>query len=453
MLELDIRTIHLVSFATNLATAWFIWSQRRSPIPSAARAARLWSVGFLCVSLGSLGMALRSVVPDGISILFGDSFIVGGFAIAIIGLRAFFERRAMYWPAAAVTSCLVLSAAYWWFVSPDERMRIVAMCAAGSALCLWLVVTLRPWHTAGAGGIRGGLQASIVAGVFGIAVAIIAVRWMLRPPEEVNLFSSGAVAATVSALIVVSMFFALWTLSLLTGRMSASLRREVRRRDRLISVLAHDLRTPFNLLLGGTEAMELYARMGDHNKVLETAGEVHRASHQANTLVESLLTWGRSQLVGAELRPVNLSDAFGRVHHSMKSSIERKSLRCAPPDRSDVAALGDAASVEIVIRNILANAIKFSEPGGEIRIGIGRKGAMAELSIGDDGVGMDADTLEQVRRPGAQETVAGTLGETGTGLGLSFCHDLVDAQGGRLIIESLKGRGTDVTICLPLEQV
>jgi signal transduction histidine kinase len=453
VIELDIGTIQVVAFATNLATAYFLWMQRRPPVRSAAIAARLWSLGFTAVAFGSLLVALREVIPGFVSVVVSDMLIVGGFATAILGTRAFLSRPVTIWPLLAIVAAVGLGVGWFYLGDPDARMRLAVTMSAGAALCFWLVVSLRPWKSRRQIGNGSRIPAAGISGVFGIVLTVVTVEVVSGHQFDEILNLSGPVATTVAGLEVVSLFYALWALSLLTGRMSVTLRAEVRRRDRLISLLAHDLKTPFNSLVGGTEAMRHLARMGRTESALEMADDIHVAARQAHDLVDSLLAWTQSQPRDLEREPVALDAAVAAAHAPLASAFEAKGVNFeSPGGRSDIVVLAHPLGVETIVRNLLANALKFTRAGGTVGVDIGRSGGQARLVIRDDGVGMAGTTLEKVNAPDIRYSSSGTSGEKGTGLGLTFCRDLVASYRGTMTIESAPGAGTSVTVTLPLAE-
>lgn len=450
MIELDIGTIQVVAFATNLATAFFLWMQRRPPVRSAALAARLWSGGFAAVAFGSLLVALRGVIPGVVSVVVSDMLIVGGFAAAILGTRAFLSRSVAFWPLPAVVAAVGLGAGWFYLGDPDGRMRLAVTMAAGAALCVWLAVSLRPWKPRREIGVGSRIPAAWIAAVFGLVLAAVTAEVVTGRQFDEILNLNGPVATTVAGLEVVSLFYALWSLSLLAGRMSVTLRAEVRRRDRLISLLAHDLKTPFNSLVGGTEAMRHLARMGRTESALNMADDIHVAARQAHDLVDSLLAWAQSQPRDLEREPVDLNAAVVAGYAPLASAFGAKGVNFEPPERRNLVVLAHPLGVETIVRNLLANALKFTRAGGTVAVDIRRAGGQARLDVRDDGVGMGAAALAKVNAPETRYSSSGTSGEQGTGLGLTFCRDLVASYRGAMTIESAPGAGTTVTVTLPL---
>ncbi len=438
-----------MSFAMNVAAAYFIGAQRRPPIESAAIAKRLWSIGFTIIAFGGLLVAMRGYIPDLISIVLGEIMAIGGFGVTILGTRVFFGGTVRWWPVVTVAAFIGLSMLWWGFVDADGKMRVLALGLAGIVLCGWLVVSLRPWISARVIGDWTRIPGGIIAGGFALTIVAALVPVMRGPDFTDYLQSDGLVTITMALLRVVTMIFALWSLSLLTGKLGSSLRRELKSRDRLISILAHDLRTPFNSLVGGTDALQHFVKAGDMEKASRTAENVHEASGQALALVDSLLAWVRIQIAGSQRGPVSLAESCHAAFEPLQRSFAQKDIALERSIDPSVSAIAEQGGVETILRNLLSNALKFSSPGSQVGLCVAQEGDRAVLIVRDQGTGMDAEILQRINDPEKRHTSSGTSGEKGNGFGLIFCRDLVHSYRGTLSIQSAPGEGTTVRVDLP----
>lgn len=449
MIDLDARTIMFVTFCTNLTMAYFLWAQKRPPIASAALAARIWPPGFAMIAVGSLLISLEGRLPDHVAVIFGEMIGVGGYSIIIMGTRAFLSRPVSIWPVIASFVLLGVSGAYFTLIDPDPRMRVVVLLGWGVAATIWLLRTLRPWVPASRIGARSRYPASALTLMLSLALAAFLVQIATGPKFEDHLVDSEASVLSIAVLQSVATFYSLWCLALLAGRMSSGLNREIRRRDRLISVLAHDLRTPFNGLLGGAEALRMFVKRGDMERADRMAENVHMAAGEALSLLESLLFWGKNQLGVAEIRPVRVSEAIEAATQSLRQSYEIKEMRLQAHCDEQISALAEAGGLETILRNLLSNALKFSPRGGAVSVQAYMRGDEVCLLVRDNGIGMSPEVLRRVSESSGQFSADGTSGESGTGLGLSFCRDLIDSYQGRLEIDSAPAMGTTVRVTLP----
>ena len=234
-------------------------------------------------------------------------------------------------------------------------------------------------------------------------------------------------------------------------------------KDKIISVLAHDLRSPFNGLLGYTD---LLANDIDHlekEEIKKSATNINNVANNLYKLLNNLLDWSLVQAGKIKYSPSdeNLLQCVNDVIFLLKVNAEQKSISLKTNIKDNINIWADKDMLDIIFRNLLSNAIKFTPTGGEISIYSNelndkrekdseKKGNnFVEIGIKDNGVGMDEDILSSILNPDTQFTTKGTNNETGTGLGLSLCKELIEMQGGEIKIVSEAGKGTSVIFTLP----
>ena len=224
-----------------------------------------------------------------------------------------------------------------------------------------------------------------------------------------------------------------------------------RQKTLLFSIIAHDLRNPFQALLGLSEVLSKAVAAKDHASIERRAKGINDAATQAYALLESLFSWASLQMdtLAVSLTDVDL-DAVAR--EVVQVSAE------AAPDKG-IAISTECAGLRVcaqrdmlatVLRNLVSNAVKFTLPGGTIRVMAERRGDGVEIAVVDSGVGMPAGKVEDLFRLDRRTTTNGTAGERGSGLGLLLCRDLVERQGGTLVATSVVGTGTTFRFVLPV---
>jgi signal transduction histidine kinase len=222
-------------------------------------------------------------------------------------------------------------------------------------------------------------------------------------------------------------------------------------KDKFFSILARDLRNPFAGLLDITNS--IVKNIGEfsqdeikqHVEILrDSAGTVH-------TLIENLLAWAQLQQDTLPYNPTSLvlRDLVEDIKLGLASNITQKRLIVRNQVEKDVVAYADRQMLEIILQNLVSNAMKYSYPGGSITISGQMNGDEAALTIADRGTGIEADDLPKLFRLDARFSKEGTDGEKGTGLGLILCQALMEKNHGTLDLESEIGRGTTVTIKTP----
>lgn len=220
--------------------------------------------------------------------------------------------------------------------------------------------------------------------------------------------------------------------------------------NKFISILAHDLRSPFNAILGFTELLR-----NDHSlteKEKESAiDQLYSVGRSAYHLLERMLEWSRIQSGSVKPRKklCNLNDLVRETIQVLEPSSLLKNIAIRVQDDDPVMLLADPDMIQTVIRNLISNAIKFTYPGGWVEIGIENNQDSAILRIRDNGIGISPDNIDKLFRVDQNLKSQGTAGEKGTGLGLILCGDYVHLHQGRITVESKPGAGSVFTIELP----
>lgn len=225
-----------------------------------------------------------------------------------------------------------------------------------------------------------------------------------------------------------------------------------REKTRFFSLISHDLRGPFNALLGMTQELAEHAPQMTPEDVSDFARTTHQSARKVFELLENLLQWSRVQMSGKPFAPsvFALRDLVADAIRDVQSAAEAKDITVldAVGDRW---VLADRTMILAVLRNLLVNAVKFSHPGGLVHITSRALGDRLEVAVTDRGIGMEPEQVQALLHPGAgQASRPGTQGEVGTGLGLTLVRDLVLRHGGELKVSSSPADGTVVSFTVPL---
>ncbi len=220
-------------------------------------------------------------------------------------------------------------------------------------------------------------------------------------------------------------------------------------KDKLFTVIAHDLRSPLVSL------QSMVYLMKDHDLTQSEKDEVLSSldkNIQDNlSMMDNLLGWARAQMKGLQVsyRTFQISDALNAVMQQLKHQAELKELSLVTRVPSDLSVRADYDMLKLVVRNLLANAIKFSDTGGEVRVRVIEKDRLAEVRVEDDGVGIQKKDQAKIFNP-ENFTTHGTANESGSGLGLNLSKEFVEKMGGRIWFESEAGAGTTFYFTVPL---
>jgi signal transduction histidine kinase len=230
---------------------------------------------------------------------------------------------------------------------------------------------------------------------------------------------------------------------------SEELRRSNVSKDKLFSIIAHDLRSPFQNLLGLSEILH-EEMQGDYRQ--EYTSLINNSAQKAFHLLDDLLIWGRNQIESqnASIREIDLEPLLSEVIIEQEPQWRNKMLEIKTGFTGQMRCLADANIIKTVVRNIINNAIKFSPKGSEILIEAQKTVQYCSLNIRDYGMGMTEDQLMKLRKKEPLMSTEGTEKEAGNGLGLSLCFDLIEKINGDIRIESKKGKGSTFSIVIPL---
>ena len=220
-------------------------------------------------------------------------------------------------------------------------------------------------------------------------------------------------------------------------------------KDRLFSVIAHDLRGPLHNLQEVLSLVNANVLNDEERSMLMV--QLSSSVDQSVSLMENLLSWASSQQRGENIKRETfpLDTLLSEVLNSIKALVEKKSLKVEINVAPNLVVFADREMIKIVLRNLLGNAIKFSQKDTTITVNTRLKKAV-EIEISDQGVGMSDEVLGKLFSVGLSSR-RGTSNEEGSGLGLMLCKDFIEKNGGLLKIRSKEGEGSTFSFSLPQE--
>lgn len=223
-------------------------------------------------------------------------------------------------------------------------------------------------------------------------------------------------------------------------------------KDKLFSIIAHDLRSPFQALLGMSELLATEVDEFSKEEITKFAGEMNNSLKNQFKLLENLLEWSRMQTGRMQYAPTKiiLHEKVNDVIGLLSGNALKKNLTLINLVLPGVFILADENMLQSILQNLLANAIKFTKSGGTVQVSatqISEK--LTKISIKDTGVGIDSKNLKKIFRTDSTVTTPGTENERGTGLGLLLCKEMIERHGGTISVESDLGKGTTFYFTLP----
>ena len=224
-------------------------------------------------------------------------------------------------------------------------------------------------------------------------------------------------------------------------------------KDKLFSIIGHDLGNQFNIIVGYSEVLLSDFKKLDAGKIEYHLNNINKSSIHAYELLENLLTWSQMQTNSIQFKPQPLP-----IHDKIKESLElmegaytKKNIQIKVIGKKDVSVFADVNMFSTVFRNLVSNAIKFTRENGSISISIQKKEDFCEIVVKDNGIGISEDNIRKIFRIDSNHSTLGTNGEKGTGLGLVLCKEFVEKHNGKICVESVVGKGSKFSFTLPME--
>ena len=223
-------------------------------------------------------------------------------------------------------------------------------------------------------------------------------------------------------------------------------------KDKFFSIISHDLKNPFSSLLSISDLM--VDSFDDADREDHRAGfhKINQSVKHLLDLLENLLTWSRSQRGRIKYDPVrfNLSNLIQENINLIRVLADQKGIMLLSPNQGECYAYGDRDMINSVIRNLITNAVKFTERDKKVEVKVEEGEGKVMVSIVDEGIGISSANQEKLFRIDEKFKSTGTAGERGTGLGLIICQEFVEKNGGEIMVRSQPGRGSTFAFTVPM---
>jgi len=224
-------------------------------------------------------------------------------------------------------------------------------------------------------------------------------------------------------------------------------------KDKLISVIAHDLRSPFNVILGYSKLLIENARtQDDPEETIKYSTILNTKAKEALVMLDNILNWGntQSEYVNFKIEKVKINSLIREMIQILHPSASIKKISLLFESKDSITVLADRNMLKSIFVNLISNSIKFTNSNGEIKINTAISSNYCEISISDNGVGIDPEKQSDLFSMNTNVTSRGTDDEPGTGLGLLICKKFVQMNHGEIKAESSLGKGSRFTFTLPL---
>lgn len=223
-------------------------------------------------------------------------------------------------------------------------------------------------------------------------------------------------------------------------------------KDMLFSIIGHDLKSPFNSIIGFSDLLIEQVTQKDFEEIEKSAKIIKKSSEQTMGLLTNLIDWSRSQTGRLNYNPEHfkITHLISEIIPLYTSIAKKKSITVKKELSSDIPVYADKSMISTVLRNLISNAIKFTKQGGEIFISAKENKKEVLISVKDSGIGVPSDIIQKLFRTDEIHSTLGTENEKGTGLGLIICKEFIEKHNGEIWIESEPNKGATFSFTLPL---
>jgi len=222
-------------------------------------------------------------------------------------------------------------------------------------------------------------------------------------------------------------------------------------KDLFISILAHDLKGPFNSILGFLGLLLKNIRNYDIEEIETQLGIINDSSQRVHSLLDSILNWAKSQSGKFPYEPkeLNFRTISSEIIETLKQCANTKSITINYLAEEDLIVFADTDMLKTVLRNLISNAIKFTNNGGIVNISAEPTDLNVIIIVSDNGIGLEPELHCKLFDISQMQTTNGTAKESGSGLGLLLCKNFIEKHGGRIWVESKVGNGSEFKFTLP----
>jgi signal transduction histidine kinase/Tfp pilus assembly protein PilF len=284
----------------------------------------------------------------------------------------------------------------------------------------------------------------------------------LNRNEEIlirNILLGGIIALLLTGLVIIKKNMAIKKANRLledkvkeTNEQKEELKKLSANKDKLMSIVSHDLRSPFQALVGYSELLAVNIDDLSKDEIIDYSKDINLTAHQTLEMLENLLEWSRLQLDKIQLNPerINAENFITKTMRLMLHSASAKEIMIKAEIPQNFHIFADEPMITSALHNLLTNSIKFSFKGGIVTVKAVINNNFAEISVIDNGVGITKQNISKLFNRNIHFSTKGTADEKGTGLGLELTKELVERNGGTISVISEEGAGASFTFTVPL---
>lgn len=452
LLPLDPKTLFLLYFWANLFICVLIFSYSFSYATSDNRKTlKIFGLGKLLLTIGWILIALRNVIPDFVSINIANTLLFSACCYETIAMLSLLKTKSKkcYKLQIVITiiAVTIFNAAILLNCTINTRILIVS----AGIFAIYLPPTIGYICEKKNTFFRSFYVFCYAA--FEILITIRAIYNYFNPQEE--FFNHSVFDSLYSiSLFLLTLIGTVGFLLLVKEKQDLKIRKLLSDKNQFFSIIAHDLRGPLGSSVGLSEILVEEIDGYSLEEIKEITEMLHQSNKNSYKLLEDLLDWSRVQTGMIEFSPqkITLNNLINENIELNKNAALHKNINLCFESAEVVEVEADKNMIETVVRNLLTNAIKFTEKNGEITVILKQKDQKAEISIIDNGIGITDTVKEKLFKINRKATQKGTDNETGSGLGLLLCHEFIKKHKGEIWANGEPGKGSTFKFTLPLAQ-
>lgn len=222
-------------------------------------------------------------------------------------------------------------------------------------------------------------------------------------------------------------------------------------KDRFFGIIAHDLRNPVVSFQGLSKLIQSYVNKGKIDRIEGLSHKINHSVENLNRLLDNLLNWASSQTgtLPYHPQPLDIKQVLEECFSLFEETAFAKQIKLTDQIEGSPVVFADKNGVSTIFRNLINNALKFTPEGGEISVSASVEGQQVKITISDNGVGMDQNKIQSLFELSKNESLAGTKGEKGSGLGLILCKEFIELNKGKIWVQSKINQGSQFHMILP----
>jgi signal transduction histidine kinase len=454
---IDVRTLMLCFFLTAFVgtlVIFLLWRQNSSRF----KGTFYWVLDYGFLTIGLSLITIRGAVPDWVSIIISNTLLITGTFLGYVGTARLLDKKPKI--AANVILILIFAAVMFYSSVIQDSLRIRTMIIGIVSMIIFAENALLLLVNVPAEKARLTRFTGFLLAFYSLINFTRFIHALVSHPGSNDFMRTNTMdklALMISLILLITLTFSLALmfngfLNLVLENKRKKLTELNATKDKLFSIIAHDLKSPFNSIMGFTEILKEDIAKKDDSESMRYAGIIQDSSKRAMELLQNLLEWSQSQTGRIEVKPVglNIHKLVNEIIILKKETAALKRISLENQIPEDAMVYADHDLTAAIFRNLLSNAIKFSYPDKEVLLSARIGQNTWEVSVTDHGTGIEPEALDKLFRIDQNYSKPGTANEKGTGLGLLLCNEFAEKQGCTISVISKPGEGSTFSIKLPI---